>query len=264
MRTITEIESSLIERAPSLSSSSAAEWRIWVSIFAYAIWLFEAIMDAFKADIETQIEKKQPGTLEWYRDTALAFQNGHTLAVDQWGVVGYATDDASARIVKHASVSESNGGLVLKVAGINEETQELQPLNIGAGEFINFQRYMEKVKFAGTAIDYRTLSPDTVEYDVTVYFDTLYLESDVQTNILAALDDFRSNLSFDAKLYSSAFMNAILGVEGVVTAKINGLEVTPAPINGVPQATVAVDVVTELASGYFNWSDDSTLTLSTL
>lgn len=255
-RTLTEIRSALVETQPGLSTSQSADWRGWVEIFAYAIYLFEVVMDVFRQDVEAQLSKKQPGTLEWYSEKALEFQNGYTLQVDQWGVVGYAVEDAAAKLVKHASVSEADGTVTIKVAGINAETNELQPLSLTNGEFLNFQRYMEKIKFAGTATEYRTLPADVVTYDVNVYFDPLFLPTDVQTRVLAALQSFRTDIGFDARLYKSDFVNAIQAVEGVKTVKVNTMTVTP--FEGV---AAAIDVVVELESGYFNFSEESVITM---
>jgi hypothetical protein len=256
MRTITEIEASLVESQPGLSTSATAEWRIWVSIFAYAIWLFEVVMDVFRADVENQLSKKQPGTREWYSEKALAFQNGHNLTVDDWGVVGYATADTEAQIVKRASVSEASGTVTIKVAKINSETSELEPLNITDGEYLNFQRYMDQIKFAGTAVEYRTLPADLVEYDISVYYDPLYLPGDLETRLIASLQEFRTAMGFDARLYKSDFVNAIQAVAGVKSVKVNAMTVIPS--EGDP---VTLDVVEELESGYFNFSDDSTITM---
>lgn len=259
-RTVDEIKADLIEQQqksiPGLSSSQTAEWFIWVSIFAYAIHLFEVIMDVFLADVESQLQKKQPGTLEWYSEKALAFQNGHTLQVDRWGVVGYAADDLSAKIVKHASVIERGGKVIIKVATINDKTNELEPLSVANGDFINFQRYMNKIKFAGTSVSYKTLTADIIEYDASVYYDPLFVPDEVQSSVLTALNAFRTELSFNARLYKSDFISAIQAVEGVKTVKVNSMVIVPA--EGDP---VALDVVEELASGYFNYSENSVITM---
>lgn len=255
-RTVSEISASLVANQPGLSASATAEWRIWVEIFAYAIWLFEIIMDAFKSDVENQLSKKQPGTREWYSEKALAFQNGHTLTVNEWGVIVYAAEDQNAKIVKRASISETGGTVTIKVAKINSESNELEPLNLTNGEYLNFQRYMDQVKFAGTAVEYRSLPADSVDFDINVYYDPLYLPSAVQNDILAALSVFRTDLSFDANLYKSDFVNAVQAVPGVKSVKVNTISVIPA--EGDP---VTLDVVEELESGYFNYAASSTITM---
>ena len=255
-RTVTEIEAALVASQPGLSTSQSADWLGWVSIFAYAIYLFEVIMDVFKADVEGQLQKKQPGTLEWYSEKALDFQNGDTLQVDEWGVVGYAVINEDNKIVKHASVSEAAGTVTIKVATIDTATSELEPLSLTNGEFLNFQRYMEKIKFAGTSVEYRTLPADAITYDVNVYYDPLYLPGDVETAVLAALEAFRTEIGFDARFYKSDFVNVIQNVEGVKTVKVNSMELQPS--EGDPSA---IDVVVELESGYFNFDELSSITM---
>jgi hypothetical protein len=255
-RTVTEISASLVASQPGLSTSATAEWRIWVSIFAYAIWLFEVVMDVFRADVENQLAKKQPGTREWYSEKALAFQNGHTLTVDSWGVVGYAVVDVEAQLVKRAAVTEASGTVTIKVAKINSETNELEPLNLTNGEYLNFQRYMDAVKFAGTAVEYRSLPADTVVYDISVFYDPLYLPADVQTRCAASLQEFRTAMGFDARLYKSDFVNAIQAVAGVKSVKVNSMSIIPS--EGDP---VTLDVVEELESGYFNFSEESVISM---
>ncbi len=225
-------------------------------IFAYAIWLFEVVMDVFRTDVEGQIARKQPGTREWYSEKSLAFQNGHTLTVDEWGVVGYAKVDDAAQIVKRASISEAGGTVTIKVAKIDSETNELEPLSLTNGEYLNFQRYMDAVKFAGTAVEYRSLPADLVLYDISVYYDPLYLPSDVETRCIESVQAFRTAMGFDTRLYKSDFVNAIQAVAGVKSVKVNSMTVIPA--EGDP---VLLDVVQELESGYFNYSEESLINM---
>lgn len=255
-RSVIEISASMVESQPGLSTSATAEWRIWVSIFAYAIWLFEVVMDVFRADVENQLSKKQPGTKEWYSEKALAFQNGHTLIVDEWGVVKYATIDTEAQLVKRAAVTEKDGTVTIKVATINSETNELEPLNLTNGEFLNFQRYMDAISFAGTKVQYRSLPNDRVVYNISLYYNPLYLPAEVHANVLTALVAFRRTIDFDSRFYKSDFVNTIQAVPGVKSVKVNSMIIIPA--EGAP---VALDVVEELESGYFNFSEDSVITM---
>jgi hypothetical protein len=115
---------------------------------------------------------------------------------------------------------------------------------------------MEKIKFAGTSVEYRTLPADVITYDVNVYYDPLYLPADVQTAVLAALQSFRTELGFDARFFKSDFINAIQAVEGVKTVKVNSMELQPSEGDAT-----AIDVVVELESGYFNYNEASILTM---
>ena len=243
------------EYIPEVSSTSqAAEWKLWLWVFAYGIHLFELVMDVLKADVEVKLASMQAGSLEWYIDKAKAFQLGYSLAVNTKGVLSYAVIDDSARIVKHASVTELNGSVLLKVAKY-DEAGRLAPLSLTNGEFLQFQRYIENVKFAGTRITVTTLPADAIRYNITVYYDPAYLPDEVQQAVTAKLELFRLELGFDGLFYSSDFVSAILKVTGVKTVKINSL----AGIQG--EITQDIDVGYSVEAGYFNFSDDSVITM---
>jgi hypothetical protein len=243
------------EYIPEISSTSqAAEWRLWLWIFAYGIYLFELVLDVLKSDVETKLATKQAGSLEWYVDKAKAFQLGYSLTVNTKGILAYAIIDESKQIVKHASVSEQNGGILLKVAKY-DDNDALAPLSLTNGEFLQFQRYIENVKFAGTDITVTTLNADVIDYDITVYYDPAYLPEGVNQEVLNRLESFRLELGFDGIFYSSDFVKAILEVTGVKTVKVNSLTGT----QGVN--TTAIDVSYSVEAGYFNFGEASVITM---
>lgn len=60
-RTIEQIKESItgkLKTSFDLSSSAAAEWRLWVHCVAYAIYMFEIVLDAFKAEMDADAKKK--------------------------------------------------------------------------------------------------------------------------------------------------------------------------------------------------------------
>ncbi len=236
------------------STSQTAEWRLWLWIFAYGIHLFEVVLDLLKADVETKLANKQPGSLEWYIDKAKAFQLGYSMTVNTKGILGYAVTDATAQIVKHASAIEQNGDVLLKVAKYDNDGN-LTPLSLTNGEFLQFQRYIENVKFAGTGITITTLAADVIEYAITVYYDPAYLPDTVQQAVLDRLEVFRLELGFDGLFYSSDFIKAILEVTGVKTVKVISLTGTHG------ETTEAIDVSYSVEAGYFNFGEASVITM---
>lgn len=256
-RTIDEIKQNMYDRQPSLfpelSTSGVAEWSLWVDVVAYAIWVFENIMDLFRADVEDKLSKQKPGSLPWLATKAYEFQFGDDLMVDANGIVKYATIDEAKKIVKRVSASESNGVISLKVAKLDNQTS-LVPLDVNSGELLQFERYIEKLKYAGVKVDVVSLPADVLLYNVDVYFDPAYLESTITANVNAKLDEYRLSLPFNGMIYRSEVLNAILSAEGVVTAKINELTGTQSTITNI-------DVKYLLVAGYFNWDETSTLNL---
>lgn len=258
-RSTQEIYDSLVEQReqyiPEINSTSqAAEWRLWLWIFAYGIHLFEVILDITKSDVEQKLNNKQPGSLEWYIDMAKQFQLGYSMSVNEKGVLSYPVVDSSAQIIKHASVTEQGGGIILKVAKY-DNNGNLAPLSLTNVEFLQFQRYIENIKFAGTDITVTTLPADLITYSITVYYDPAYLPDSVKQSVIERLKVFRLELSFDGVFYTSDFVQAILQVVGVKTVKVNTMTGTQG------EATQVIDVSYAVAAGYFNFDENSVITM---
>ena len=81
-RTIEQIKESItgkLKASFDLSTSAAAEWRLWVHCGAYAIYMFDIVFDAFKAEMDADATKEVSGTLIWYNDKCYEFQIVHAL-----------------------------------------------------------------------------------------------------------------------------------------------------------------------------------------
>lgn len=99
------------------SPSKVANWRLFMWVIAFGIWVFEKLNDLFKEEVEAIIAKFRPGTLRWYQEQAFLFQYGHELT---WNATErkyeYATVDAAAKIVKYCSVAKVGNIVRIKVA----------------------------------------------------------------------------------------------------------------------------------------------------
>ncbi|WP_297096363.1 hypothetical protein [uncultured Draconibacterium sp.] len=257
-RTTQEIYDGLVakknEQIPELSDSQSAEWRLWLWVFAYGVYLFELVLDLLKSDVENLLSNKQAGSLIWYIDKAKEFQLNDSLVVNSKGILSYAVIDEEKQIVKHASATEQDGELLLKVAKY-DDNGDLVPLSLTNGEFLHFQRYIENVKFAGTSISITTLDADIINYDITVYYDPAYLPEAVEQAVIANLDAFRLELDYEGYFYPSDFVKAITSVPGVKTVKVNALTGT----QGVD--TEAIDVSYLVKAGYYNFDEAAVITM---
>ena len=105
-RTINEIQAGIVSELEAgtevkLSTSKVAEWRLWTWVVATAIHTFEVILDLFRKEVQEKTDKITPGTVRWYGEQCLRFQNGHKLLFDKkTAALYYAEDDPAARIVK--------------------------------------------------------------------------------------------------------------------------------------------------------------------
>ena len=131
-RTIEQIKESITESLKAtftLSTSAAAEWRLWVHCVAYAIYMFELVLDAFKAEMDADAEKEVAGTLTWYNDKCYEFQMGHELVFDTvTGLLEYEQADEAARVIKIASVNVAEDGYIY----VNNELLDEPYLKEGA------------------------------------------------------------------------------------------------------------------------------------
>lgn len=262
-RTIKDIQNIIIANVmvyiPALRKSSAtAQWKIWAYITAIAIHSFELILDIFKTDMEELTKRITPGTLRWYAEMCRRFQMGHELAYDpQTAMLYYAVDDPASRIIKIVAVSESNSVLAVKAAKIDDQGK-ISALSVD--ELHNFKGYIDAIKFVGIDTSVISTTPDSVRYEMEVFYDPIYPKTTIESRVREALETYKSNLNFDSKLYAARLSDSIMHIEGVVTVSLASLE-----RRGAAESQFSpVGVFCELYAGYFDWDKDCILTLTSM
>lgn len=250
MRTLNQIQTSILERKSQIeslnalevlttdekqtlanlnSNSKAAVWRLWVFIYAFAIWVHEGIFETHKREIEELIALNKVHTAKWYRGKALLFQFGFELGesdiydntgVDESSVI-------SSKLVKQASVEEIAGSLKIKVAknvpSVNELLDndfDLAPLT--DEERAAFGQYMGLIKDAGTRLEIISRPPDLLKMEIDIYFDPLVLDGngsrlDGGDNypVKRAISEFLYNLEFNGELILTKLTDHLQKVEGI-------------------------------------------------
>lgn len=260
-RTIEQIKATItskLQTSFTLSTSVAAEWRLWVHCMAYCIYMFEVALDLFKTEMESNTQKEVAGTLTWYNEKCYEFQLGHELIFDKTtGLLKYARLDESARIIKIASVNVVNNNLCFRVATKNS-TNEIVPLK--DVELLNFRNYIEAIKFAGTKSQIISTLADSVRYELVVYYNPAHSVTAVESLVQSALSEFKTSQRFGGVLYRHKLIEAITSVDGVVTAKLIRLELSNTEIPTFNE----IDTLAYLHSGYFDYTKDSILTLTSI
>lgn len=202
------------------SRSKVAVWRLWAYVTAVALWVHENLWDAHKTEIEAIAARAIPHTLAWYRGKALLFQLGDPLAVVD-GVPGYTTIDAAKQIVKRASATEDNSGLItIKLA----KEVSGAPVPLTAGEVLQFDTYLNGIKEAGARTQTISLSADKLRFFGVVYYDAIYAEADVRTLVNAAATAYFDSIPFNGKVNTNKLIDAIQAVEGVTDVVINAFD----------------------------------------
>jgi hypothetical protein len=233
-RTIAEIQAQIVAAVQSDSTlgplatntSVTARWRIWTYIVASAIYLHEALWDAFRAEIAALVAAGKPHTLRWYQKKALDFQLGGALAPgeDYYDNTGLTADQVLAqKIVSQAAAVEGTDALIVKVA--KEVAGELAPL--ASGEVAAITAYFADIKDAGVKLQVRSVPADHLVAEVDVYYDATILSSTgarldggAATPVLDAAKTYLRGLPFDGTFTKAHLVDALQQVEGVVVPDV--------------------------------------------
>lgn len=224
------------------STSNASIWRLIRNVVAAVIYSLEQIFDQHKAEVQAIANLSEYGLPEWYKQKALAFQYGDTLAIVN-GVPVYPLIDSTKLIVKRVSVNDGpTGGLVIKLA--KESSGELVALS--NAELSSFKYYLNKIKFAGIYTAIISMAGDMIKGAVTVYHDGLREDLALQNDLNSAVASFLGNIEFDGRFNMIRLIDALQVVDGVTDVKINNL--LWKPFGGI---YTAIDRYVDPQSGYF-------------
>jgi hypothetical protein len=215
---------------PSLSGlnspSNVAVYNLWMYITAVSIALFEQVLDIYQAFIETLIGKAGVGTLPWMRDRILAFQSGYNVTYSN-GSMSYSVIDTEAQIITRCSVTQGANKTV------NIKTAKGEPPEaLSSGELQELQFYGSKISFAGTQLNITTGDADMLYVLADIYFDGQLSETEIKSNVVAAMEAYCKSLStvenFDGSIIIPAIEVALLNATGVKYIKIYEIASRPA------------------------------------
>lgn len=261
-RSIQTIQQGMIDKLiagrPGLSRSKLAEWRLLSYVAALAIHSFEVILDLFKSEVESKAYMNTSGTVAWYEEMTRRFQYGHKLVFDKkTASYGYAVEDLDARIVKVAAIVEKPQHMFIKVA---KQDAEGTIVPLSDRELQGLVDYWRTMRIAGTKVTVISTTPDTIRYDLVVYYDPATPAETVEENVLAALEEFKTSLSFNAMFYPQRLLDKVMSAAGVVTVAPTAIEHKN---NEDPEYT-PVGVSAELAAGYYDYDEESTISLTSI
>lgn len=258
-----DLDASISTAISNPSSSMYAEWKLWRSIFARAIWVFETIIDTFKLEVETTVQTKQYASFDWYHDRIMEFQGetldggafqGDNLMV-QNGIISYETPDETRRIIRQASLRANNGVLGIKLAKALTETTYQQ---LTESELVAFNIYFLNIKYPGTRATVVSLPADLVKYNLKIVYDPIYSTATVTTNIQEKLEEYRQSLGFDDRVFLGEMLNFVQAADGVVSVTNNGSSAK----GYSDEVFTTIDQYHTLESGYFNYDENSALTFT--
>ncbi len=251
------------------STSRTALWRMWLWIVAAAMHIHEQLWDAFKAEVEDIAARAIPGSLRWYADRAKEFQFGYNLVMDlatyRYFYIDTESDAAIAsRIVTQVSVQEvfTSGFTGVRVKAAKGEAGDLEPLT--NEERTAFEFYMQRIRFAGVAMDVISTTADDVKANLRIYYDGVLPLTQVEEAVETALQAYLNGIPFDGLLNRNAFIDALQAMPEVVDVEVFSLQAKPngssswsevvrayAPVSGYyALASFGTDPATEVVIEY--------------
>lgn len=238
------------------STSKAAVWRNWVFVAANAQQNVEIIQDRFEAEVNEIIANNFIGTTQWYAERSKEFQVGYDLTLNGTKF-GYSVIVPESQIIKAVSVTENSGSTVyIKVA---KEDTDGDLIALSSQEKSMFQKYMLKIKLAGTKINVVSLTADQlVMSGCTVYYDSIYSEDVIKEAVKSALKAYTKSIPFDGKVRLNDIIDVIQKVNGVSDVELNNLAIK----SGF--TIIPVNRIIELPAGYINEATDSGLSFDDL
>lgn len=204
--------------------SKTAEFRLWAWIVAFAQKTLSTFQSKFVVEVDEIMDKKEPGTIGWWKFVALGFQLEYLLV---WNEENnrYEYDDTTSdaalgsRIIKFCSVVDTTGIVIIKVAKDNGSglPDALNP----STELPLALAYFERKRPAGVAINAISLPADLLKITAKIYYDPLLSFPTIQAAIEAAIVNFNNLLPFNGKYNLNKLIDALQVIEGVVDVIID-------------------------------------------
>lgn len=195
--------------------SSVSILNLLIYIVAVAAHTLEWLFDQFKEDVEERIAAALPGTVSWYWNKLMEFQEGYELNEN----ARYDEIDLESRIVKYCSVTEVDNGIIVKVNGEGYE-------QFDASQLQALQAYVDTVKFAGTTASVFSYEPDLLEIELNIWRDPMVLDeymvriSDGVRVVEKAIEDYLNGIKYGGVFNKTKLMDAVQAVEGVLDVTI--------------------------------------------
>jgi hypothetical protein len=204
-------------------------WRSWLNVVAYVTNLIDVKWDTQNPILVSKADAVQKHTREWYRQRALAYQDGDTLIVvdNEWT---YSVIDEDKQIIVACVVSQDDSD-----ASANEKAVKFHPailnasgyLEVPTGQFPNrLQIYMRGLAPDGSVVDNLFYTEPVVTnfaVEATIFYDPAIINASGQlvsdTTVFPVVDAIKAYrdefVNVGGFLRNSTLINYIKAVDGV-------------------------------------------------
>ena len=196
-------------------------------IIAFAIFVFELILDNHKSEIDTLILEQKSGTANWYKNLALRFQYGFDLITDSDKYDNTGIDQAvvdASKIVKYCSVKRSleSSRLIIKIA--SQEGDEL--IRLTEQQLESFTEYMDETGYEGDKLLIVNNPADQLLLNLFIYRDPLVLDVtgmsilNADRPVETAIKQYLKELKFNGEFVINDLIEKLRAVPGVNNAHV--------------------------------------------
>lgn len=252
---------------PEDGGSKVSVFNVMVFVISAAIFTFETMMDILQASIQSIADSAPSGNAKWVQRQILNFQFGDVIQLVDF-VPTYSPVDETHRIVTQCSVKQlTSGFLAIKVAkGTSPSLGPLSGPELSALKDYYFgTSTTEGVGFAGVRTTFINANPDRMRVQATIYFFGQYVDADVNTAVIDAINNFFatfSNTAFDGTVFMIKLVDAIQAVAGVSRVTLDDIKARDATVSLGSATTIDPQGFYTTVAGYLISEDTSGNTLA--
>lgn len=236
--------------------TAVADYSLWEEVYAYCVWLFEKLLDAFKIEINTEITDNKVSTLSWWQNEILKFQYDPTTpqVVQEIDFIAqYLVVDPTLQIITRCAVRNvaRDGHLVVSVKVAQTVDDQLAPLN--DTQLAALVDYTLVKRPAGISMEVISLYPDRLKLVADIYYLGQYDKDLVKAAVIQAINNYFAYLSSDEFdglvriLKLEDFIEAVPGVNDIVIHLAQGRD-EATPVDG--DNVVVFDRIYYTSAGY--------------
>lgn len=202
-------------------------------IVAAAIYVLEAIFDAFRREVDVKVANSVVATIPWYHQICLEYQHGDSLTLNETTYeYGYEVVDESRRLVKFAACRDRGGGVYILVAG---QGADGYPETLSNDVLTAFREYVSRRKPAGVVTDVFSYDPDDIVISLKVQYDPIVLNPDGSLAgdpsvypVEDAVNSYLASILYGGTFNRNRLIDAVQNTEGVVDLVLGDVQAKPA------------------------------------
>jgi len=276
-RSVDEIKTDLktkVRTYPSLNAfkfpedggSKVSVFNLMIDVVSLSIYVFEVLLDQLKADIQAIADKAPSGNNKWIQAQMFKFQYGDVIQLVDF-VPTYAVVDETKRIITQCAVKDFGNGIVaIKIAkGATPPFSPLTNTELNAvKDYYYGTSFTQGIGFSGVKATFITLNPDRLYVSANIYFLGQYIQTDVKTNVIVAINNFLASFSGDAfngRIFMIRLIDAIQAVPGVSRVELLDVKVRAATVLFGSASSVPIQGFADTVAGHVISEDDTGHTL---